>query len=200
VIGPVLGVRFDIAKVGSGYYVSECWKIFWEAVPAAKIKNSQLSEGDTRATLNGEENVYCIALQNSEASTLASVKDSLLASKRFLKVAAMPSFVGEGQLADEPLVRAGFVECNGTISGESPVAQPALDEVRSGKAGTIFEHEVDARKLPTLRKDDSTLAAFKEEFFELELERHKGSISQEDYEKAKAALDCLLGRIVRRQA
>jgi len=44
------------------------------------------------------------------------------------------------------------------------------------------------------------LQALKEELFELEMERQQGRISQEEYEKAKAALDQTLHRAVKREA
>jgi hypothetical protein len=44
------------------------------------------------------------------------------------------------------------------------------------------------------------LAALKEELFELEIERQQGKISQQEYEKHKAALDQTLQRAVRREA
>jgi hypothetical protein len=45
----------------------------------------------------------------------------------------------------------------------------------------------------------SQLGALKEQLFELEVERQKGSISQQEYEKTKAALDLILQRAVKRQ-
>jgi hypothetical protein len=44
------------------------------------------------------------------------------------------------------------------------------------------------------------LAALKEELFELEIERQQGKISQQEYEKHKAALDQTLQRAVRKEA
>ena len=44
------------------------------------------------------------------------------------------------------------------------------------------------------------LEALKEELFELELERQQGSISQQEYEKHKAALDQTLQRALKRKA
>jgi hypothetical protein len=43
------------------------------------------------------------------------------------------------------------------------------------------------------------LQALKEELFQLEIERQQGSISQQEYEKAKAALDQTLQRAVKRE-
>ena len=43
------------------------------------------------------------------------------------------------------------------------------------------------------------LEALKEEIFQLEVEKTQGKIAQEDYEKAKAALDQTLDRALKRQ-
>jgi hypothetical protein len=44
------------------------------------------------------------------------------------------------------------------------------------------------------------LEALKEELFQLEVEHKQGAISQQEYEKAKAALDQTLERAVKRGA
>jgi hypothetical protein len=44
------------------------------------------------------------------------------------------------------------------------------------------------------------LEALKEELFELEVEHKQGKISQQEYEKAKAALDGTLERAIKREA
>jgi len=48
------------------------------------------------------------------------------------------------------------------------------------------------------RNGDRLLDALKEELFQLELERHQGKISAEEYEKAKTALDTTLARAAKR--
>ena len=44
------------------------------------------------------------------------------------------------------------------------------------------------------------LEALKEELFQLEVEHKQGHISQQEYEKAKAALDQTLERALKREA
>jgi hypothetical protein len=44
------------------------------------------------------------------------------------------------------------------------------------------------------------LEGLKEELFQLEVERKQGKISQQDYEKHKAALDQTLERALKRQS
>jgi len=48
------------------------------------------------------------------------------------------------------------------------------------------------------RNGDRLLDALKEELFQLELERHQGKISADEYEKAKTALDTTLARAAKR--
>ncbi len=50
------------------------------------------------------------------------------------------------------------------------------------------------------RPSSKLLEALKEELFELEVERKQGHISQEEYEKAKSALDQTLDRALKREA
>jgi len=52
----------------------------------------------------------------------------------------------------------------------------------------------------TSRPSSKLLEALKEELFELEVERKQGHISQEEYEKAKSALDHTLERALKREA
>jgi len=47
---------------------------------------------------------------------------------------------------------------------------------------------------------DRLLEALKEELFQLEMDRHQGRISQQDYDKARAALDVTIQRAAARQS
>jgi hypothetical protein len=61
----------------------------------------------------------------------------------------------------------------------------------------------DLPRAPKPKPADRTallLEALKEEIFQLEVEHKQGRISQQEYEKAKAALDQTLERAVRRGA
>ena len=120
-----LGIRFDIDKIKSqtsglyGYGV-ESWKVFWQAIDSQKLKGIMLSEGDTRATLSGRENVYCIAVQ-ANSDTLNEIKTSLENSAEFQQVAAPTRFVEGGGLAGEPLMDAGQVDLTGNFVGEESI-------------------------------------------------------------------------------
>jgi hypothetical protein len=60
--------------------------------------------------------------------------------------------------------------------------------------------QIRAKSTATSRPSSKLLEALKEELFELEIERKQGHISQEEYEKAKSALDQTLERALKREA
>ena len=68
--------------------------------------------------------------------------------------------------------------------------------VKSANPKSALRTEVPAA--PTPQNGNRLLQALKEELFQLEMERHQGKISGEDYEKAKSALDTTLARAAKR--
>jgi hypothetical protein len=75
------------------------------------------------------------------------------------------------------------------VAAEIPVARQA----RSREFGSV-----DAREQPA--RTSMLLEGLKEELFELEVEHKQGRIGQQEYEKAKAALDHTLERALKREA
>ena len=74
---------------------------------------------------------------------------------------------------------------------------PALRDVRASEARVS-----DARPQPTAARGTTSmlLEGLKEELFQLEVEHKQGRISQQEYEKAKSALDHTLERALKREA
>ena len=126
---PAIGVRFDVGKLNSDCYGIASWKIFWRALPVQDLKRSLLFEGDTAASCAGRENVYCLALQNSDTAILDKVRAALSASEAFKKVCSTPMFVEGGACTSEPLPEAGKVDDTGTLVGGASNSKPALDVV-----------------------------------------------------------------------
>ncbi|MBE0564774.1 MAG: hypothetical protein IH621_02375 [Krumholzibacteria bacterium] len=126
-----LGVRFDMKALDPVRYGGNAWRVFWEAVgPEGLPHGTELWEGDTAATLSGDEQVYCIAIGSADASLLSGVRGVLEASRGFRAVAAEPAFTGSAELAAEPLVRTGRFE-HGQIGGEGAInARGELAELR----------------------------------------------------------------------
>jgi len=127
---PTLGIRFDIGKVNAGFYGQACWKIIWAAVDPEMLERSDLFEGDTDATLQGRENVFCIAIQNAEPALLAAAREALAVSKELILVAATPMFVEGNAVVREPLPRAGKIDGNGILTGDALAARSALGAIR----------------------------------------------------------------------
>jgi hypothetical protein len=61
-------------------------------------------------------------------------------------------------------------------------------------------HQIRSKSPATRTHSSMLLEALKEELFELEVERKQGHLSQEEYEKAKSALDQTLERALKREA
>jgi len=129
---PALGVRFDIDKLETRAYGIEAWKIFWRAVKLGSLGPALLFEGDTAATLNGNENVYCIAVQSTAPGVLDAVRGALDENKEFSRVASTPKFVEGGELIAEPLCYAGQIDASGALVGDAWNARAALKSVGEG--------------------------------------------------------------------
>lgn len=130
---PALGIRFDIGKVKSGDYGTECWKVFWSAVDIQKLGGAQLFEGDTYATLTGSENVYCIAVQSISNAVFGEIRAAIEQSTEFRNVAALPKFVEGDSVLGEPLPDAGQVDSAVNLVGNAYNSRAALDAVRNEK-------------------------------------------------------------------
>jgi len=74
--------------------------------------------------------------------------------------------------------------------------QPAATAKRAAALPSRVDAPAVAMTPP--RNGDRLLDALKEELFQLEMERHQGKISAEEYEKAKGALDTTLARAAKR--
>lgn len=133
---PVLGIRFDIDKLqqhASGNYAETAWTIVWRALDPSTVAGSSLWHGDTDATLNRRENVFCVAIQNADAACLKQAQSALAASSEVNGVAASPPFIEGSDVAREPLPGDGHLDRNGQIIGQSFHARPALLRERPPK-------------------------------------------------------------------
>jgi tetratricopeptide (TPR) repeat protein len=131
---PTLGIRFDIQRLGGGGYGLKAWKIFWSAVDPKRIRNSNLFEGDTCATLSVREDVFCIAIQCFDDQNLDTIKAALCNNEQFLQVAASPIFAEGGACAAEPLPDCGRIDASGNLIGEKYWSYIALESLRKERA------------------------------------------------------------------
>ena len=148
---PTIGVRFDIDKAGGGYYGFACWKIFWQAITPETIGVASLYEGDTAATLNGRERVFCIAVQSLDGGSIGKTKAALSRSAAFKAVCASPMFVEGSSCAAEPLPDAGRIDAEGDLVGEAGASRSALGAVKKERTAAAQggeEVEVRERRKP----------------------------------------------------
>lgn len=124
----MIGVLFDIEALDNVMYGYAAYRIFFDAVGRDVLAGSTLSDGDTRATLDGAENRYCIAVESPDDATIAAVKDALTRAN-VPGLAPLPiRFMSERLVRDEPLVFAAHVGTEGRLHGcETNWVQIAFD-------------------------------------------------------------------------
>lgn len=112
---PKIGVLFDIDELDSGLYGYAAYKVLFAALDSRQIAGCALSDGDTSATLSGQANQYCIAIEAPDDSTIAIAKNAL--SKVDAKgLLPLPSrFMGDALANREPLVQAAYVGSAGEL-------------------------------------------------------------------------------------
>lgn len=124
----VLLVRFDIDKAEGGAYGYRSWKVFFSAVDRNDLDGCDLSDGDSKDTLSGRENVFLIAI-NGLDSSIEKINDDLQSSNDFLKVAANPPCKTRASADDEPLVNVGYGSGGEVIFSGDQWAESAYKEV-----------------------------------------------------------------------
>jgi hypothetical protein len=83
----------------------------------------------------------------------------------------------------------------------APPASPAASARSNGRAAAkaAAASGPESATAPPQRRSEMLLEALKEEIFQLEVEKHQGRISAEEYQKAKSALDQTLQRAITRK-
>lgn len=111
----LLGVLFDIDGLDGGLYGYKAYKTLFAAVDLRDLAGCALSDGDTRATLSGQKNEYCIAVESSSAAQLARVRQALLRSTAPGLLPPAARFITDAAVAREPLVLAAQVTPGGEL-------------------------------------------------------------------------------------
>lgn len=129
-----IGVRFDVDRIDSGSYGVACWKIFWQAVSPEKLGGTMLFEGDTAASMDGVENVFCIVVQGNDPDLVRLVKTALSDSEAYRQVCARPNFLEGNDCLREPLPAAGRIDYAGNLIGDAWNSRGALNAIRNTSA------------------------------------------------------------------
>ena len=132
-----LGILFDIEKLDSAIYGSVAWDIFWQAIgPEGLADGVRLYEGDTAATLDGREHLYCLVIESRDAAALDAIQAKLATNEAYLAVAVGRRFLSNEAVESEPLPLVGHFK-KGKIVGENAVnPRAALTKLRRLSAPT----------------------------------------------------------------
>lgn len=130
---PTLIVRFDINKISSAAYGFYCWKTLCKAVDVGKLRSVLLFDGDSARTLNGHENVFCIAFQTLFPEQLQDIQSKLSSHPEFLGVSSAPPFFEGPQAHQEPLVSSGRIDAAGRLSEDADIVKEALAAIKNSK-------------------------------------------------------------------
>jgi len=95
--------------------------------------------------------------------------------------------------------RVGFAGGSNGTGGESEIPEP-VPAARAYRAPTPPVSRPAAPVAAAPARPSMLLEALKEELFQLEVEHKQGKITQQEYDKAKAALDGTLERAIKREA
>ncbi|HYB62003.1 MAG TPA: RDD family protein [Methylomirabilota bacterium] len=140
-----IGILFDIDALGSGSYGHAAYQILFEAIDTRQLAGCLLRDGDTRTTLAGRANQYCIAVESIDPSKIAAVKNALSNSEAKGLLPLASRFIETAQLAGEPLVVAAGINAAGDLQGDrSGWVTAAWKESRGKHAGPVPEPVVSA--------------------------------------------------------
>ena len=115
--GGILGVLFDIHKLQlqSSLYGQAAYRALFEAIDTRQLAGCSLLDGDTRATLGGSANHYCIAIDSISPDQAAAIKKALEESHEPALLPVDSRFLDAAQAGREPLVRAAEINAQGEL-------------------------------------------------------------------------------------
>lgn len=134
----VLLVRFSIEKLNGlgGSYGFQSGRLIGRAVPAPLLEGMAISDGDSAATLSGQEYVCIVAISAPDGAALRKIEPLILASEEIRACGAAPltqvTAATREPLVQDGVVRGGRIEgpggwCASGLEGawkESAAAQP----------------------------------------------------------------------------
>lgn len=114
----VLLVRFSIDKLNdlSGSYGFQSGKLIGRAVPAALLEGMTISDGDSAATIAGQEYVCVVSIASDDISILTQKIEPLLQASQEIRESGASPITQIVSSTREPLVPDGVVR-NGRVEG-----------------------------------------------------------------------------------
>jgi len=129
-----IGIMFDVAGLGGGFYGHAAYKIFFANLDPQKIKGCMIYDGDAMAISN---DLYCICVQSTHREQIDYVRTTMGAVDAPGLLPADRRFVTGRVAAPNYLVNAGFVSPEGAfnVKKDGMIGESWAD----GTAWTIYK-------------------------------------------------------------
>src|SRR5665213_1000564 len=153
-------LAFDATKMKSGSYGQLAWHLFWRTLKPKELGvGTRLFCGDL---LSSNVDHYGIVVDSGDASVIATVKSTFMASDKYRAVCAGEGFL-EGTLADQAsssLIYAGSISGNYSLNGgDSDYARAELGGSRLAEVDDAFTRDAELKDAPARPRPASTRTA-----------------------------------------
>ena len=113
-----IGIVFDIGDLGGGFYGYEAWRIFMTHLDPSKLTGCTLKEGDTKETLRGDANEFCIVVYGKTVD-MDQIKKVFVGLEEKGLAAKNRRFIEKPQLDSERFIVRGRIDSSGMFVTES---------------------------------------------------------------------------------
>jgi nephrocystin-3 len=101
---PALGIAFDIDRLEKPFYGADAYRLLFDALEPDLLRNTRWRDGDTNATLDGDDRTYVISIEALDAGQLSRIQQAVAQLQHPALQAGEWRFLSGEQLAAEPLV------------------------------------------------------------------------------------------------
>jgi len=106
----MLGILFDSEKLGDIFYGSVAYQIFFDALDTRQLAGCTLYSGDIiNATIQGNANVYCIAVASADETKIDLLRNAFWAYRAKGLLPLPMRFLENDQVRQEPLISHGLI-------------------------------------------------------------------------------------------
>jgi hypothetical protein len=108
-----LGILFDVAQLGGGFYGHQAYKIFFANLDPQRLKGCMLHDGDALAI---SSDIYCICVQTTKQEQIDYVRQTMSGVEAPGLLPAARRFATGRVAAPNYLVHSGFVDPEGAFN------------------------------------------------------------------------------------
>lgn len=129
-----MGIMFDVAQLGGGFYGLKAYKILFANLDPRLLKGCMIHDGDALAI---SSDLYCICVQTTKWEQLDYIRKAMGGVEAPGLLPAERRFVSGRVAASNSLVQAGFIDPEGAfnVKKNGMIAESWAD----GTAWTIYQ-------------------------------------------------------------